>query len=149
MSDANPASIQTELSNTANRLSVAAVTLAVAALVVTTIQLVLGNLVSSTRRWKTNSAAIDVSANHRAWRLAPWNMRIKIYYPQLDFSATKIFQAAKRSRNNLIQQTFLKEKGSPGSPYVWALVKAGHKLDNSHITCVNMMDDEKQNYRAN
>ena len=149
MADGNPATSQTELANIANRLSITAVTLAVAALVVTSIQLTLGNLVSSSSRWKTNSAAIDVSSKHRAWRLAPWSMKVKIYYPQLNFELEEIFDAAENSRKNSLKNTLLGRKALSNTQYTWKPVEASHILDDSHITCVYTMGHEKQSDRAN
>ncbi|KAJ0423137.1 hypothetical protein BJY00DRAFT_310263 [Aspergillus carlsbadensis] len=76
----------------ANRISLSAVALAIAAFVVSFFQLLLGNLISSTARWKTNQAAIGIAARRRLWR--PSSSKVKIYYPQIDFRYSAILAAA-------------------------------------------------------
>ncbi|KAL4886816.1 hypothetical protein BJY04DRAFT_212793 [Aspergillus karnatakaensis] len=82
---------QTDLAYTANRIAVSALALAVAAFVVGFFQLLIGNLISSTLRWKTNQAAIGVSARQRTWGLSYG--KVKIYYPEIDFSYRAILAA--------------------------------------------------------
>lgn len=121
---------QTQAALAANKIASAAMGISIAALLMAYLQLLLGNIMSGNALWKTNHAAIGVSASHRSW--IPGLRRLKIRYPQINFRIRNILfeihESADRGIVNTFMSSFAKHHG-----YEWRRIPSGDWVSSKHI----------------
>lgn len=123
---------QTDAALVANKIASAAMAISIAALLIGYLQLLLGNLVSGNALWKTDRAAIGVSAAHRSWR--PGLRKVKVLYPQIDFRIESILEASRKSKEDSIETSFLTTYLSECERnYFWYRVRGGYRIARHQI----------------
>jgi len=117
-----------------NRIALAAIAFAVAALLAAALQVILEYVSSSAVRHKVAPSAIHVAADRvkKKWSWTGWKR--KFYYPQVSFDATDILSSLVRDEIESIEGTVLQQLAASDTR-TWGFrgIKTEDVITRSHV----------------